>query len=225
MKVFAKLKRSLADDRQTMKSLSFRKKIRFILDYYKGYAFILLLLCMAIFYCADAVMTMQRETVLEGFFTNDPENLYPAKTISEDFSKVLNLSSHQQVSFDDSLYVELGSAIDYHASSQSKIVAYISARELDFLVTTKDLTEYYCKNFPLYDLEELIPAELLPQLQDQLYYAVDGNGEEKACAVSMEGTRFQQKSESEPHYLMVMSYTEHQEAMVEFLKYAFTPLE
>ncbi len=90
------------------------------------------------------------------------------------------ISSNQQVIFDDSLYVLLGSSIDYHTASQSKIVAYISARELDFLVTTKELTDYYSKSFPLCDLEEFLPEHLLTLLENQFYYAKTSDGTTKA---------------------------------------------
>ncbi len=224
MKFIQRIKQNISKERQTLKTLTFRQKIRYIRDYYKGRFFILFCLCLIGFYGADMWMTMQRETVLEGFFTNDGQDLFPAKEIEKEFSRRLGLSSKQQVIFDDSLFVQIGSGIEYHTSSQSKIVAYISARELDFLVTTEELTRYYTPNFPIYDLEELLPEELLTRLKDQLYYGLDGTGQEKACAVSMEGSRFAKRAASTddpPYYLMVFSYTEHADAMIEFLKYAF----
>lgn len=226
MKFLQRLKDNFSKDRETLRALSFSQKIRFILDYYRGYAFIFLCFCLAAFYLGEVWMQTQRETVLEGFFTNDEENLFPAGTISKDFSRRLNLSSRQQVIFDDSLYVLLGSSVDYHTASQSKIVAYISARELDFLVTTQELTDYYSKSFPLCDLEEFLPDHLLSKLHDQLYYAQTSDGTVKACAVSLEGSRFMKDSspgQAASHYLMVFSYTKHQDTMIQFLEYAFAP--
>ncbi len=224
MKFSDKIRQSFIQDRQTLKRLPFRQKVRFVLDYYRGYAFILLCLCLAGFFIRDAWLQTRRETVLEGFFTNDDENLFPAGTIARDFSAVLELTPDQQVIFDDSLYVEPGSSFDYHTASQGKIMAYISARELDFLVTTPDLAEYYSHSFPLMDLEEFLPDHLLSLLKDQLYYGQGPDGAEKACAVSLDGSRFTKKAASgqtAPHCLMVFSYTDHGEAMIRFLEYAF----
>ena len=151
MKLLQKIKKDLARDRKTLKALSFRQKIRFITDYYRGYAFVFICLCLAGLFVGEAWMQTRRETVLEGFFTNDEENLYPAGSITRDFSAFLGLSSNQQVIFDDSLYVLPGSSVDYHTASHGKIMAYVSARELDFLVTTRELAEYYGKVFPLLD--------------------------------------------------------------------------
>jgi len=224
MNFLQKMKNDFARDKAILKTLSFRQKVRYIKDYYKGRFFILFCICLIGFYAGDMWMTMQRETVLEGFFTNDGQDLFPAGEITEEFSQRLGLSKNQQVIFDDSLFVQIGSGIEYHTSSQSKIIAYISARELDFLVTTEELTRYYLPNFPIYDLEEFLPNEMFEQLKDQIIYAADGTGEQKACAVSMEGSRFAKRgtsSEEPPHYLMVFSYTKHSDAMIEFLKYAF----
>ena len=72
--------------------------------------------------------------------------------------------------------------------------------------------------------KRVLSNEMFEQLKDQIIYAADGTGEQKACAVSMEGSRFAKRgtsSEEPPHYLMVFSYTKHSDAMIEFLKYAF----
>ncbi len=224
MKILQRMKRSIAKDREVLKTLTFRQKIRFIKDYYKGQFFILFCICLITFYAVDMWMTMQRETVLEAFFTNDEQNLFPSKELEKEFSKRLGLARDQQVIFDDSLFVQVGSRDEYQTSSQSKIIAYIAARELDFLVTTQELTDFYLPNVPIYDLEELLPEELFDQVKDQIYYAKDGTGEQKACAVSMENTRFFERasdSSAPPHYLMVFSYTKHVENVIEFIEYAF----
>lgn len=230
-KLYAKLQRgSFRKDWETLKRLSFSQKLRFLFDYYRGRLFLLLCLCLAGFYIWDAACQASRQTVLEGFFTNDDLNQFPAQDIAEDFSKTLGLTSRQQVIFDDSLYVVRGSSVDYHTASQSKIVAYVAAKELDFLVTTRELAEYYSASLPVYDLEELLPEKLFDTLEGQMYYGTDASGAAKACAVSLAGSRFQpskapEKGEAEAsHYLMVFSYTEHADTVVDFLRYAFPQL-
>ena len=224
MKVFQRLTESFKKEWQKLKSLSPRQRFFYITDYYKGYFFIFLCLCLLGYYIAGAVIEIRNDTVLEGFFSNDDENLFPAKEIARDFSAHLGLGPRQQVIFDDSLYVIPESKAEYNAGSQGKIIAYIAARELDFLVTTKDLVEMYAPNCPVQDLEELLPDDLKERLQDQLLYGTDGSGTFKACGVSMDGSRFTKDSQAQkeaPHYLMVFSYTQHREALIRFLRYAF----
>ena len=224
MAFFAKIKAGFQKDLETMKSLPFRKKLGFIFDYYKGYFFILLCLCLLGYYIGETVAEIRNETVLEGFFCNDDEDLFPAKALARDFSAYLGLGKGQQVIFDDTLYVIPQSGAEYNTASQGKVVAYIAARELDFLVTTRELVESYAPNCPVMDLELFLPADMRERLQGQLLYMADGSGEVKACGLSMDGSRFTKDSQAQkeaPHYLMVFSYTRHQDAMLQFLRYAF----
>lgn len=219
MNFFKKLHQNFNKDLATLRTLSFRQKLIFIKDYYKGAAFAFLCFALLAFYIRDAWVTAHRETVLEGFFTNDDKNLFPAKSIAGDFSSHLSLNKDQQVIFDDSLYVIIGSKDTYQTTSQSKILAGVSAKELDFLVTTEELTPYYSEHFPIYDLEELLPTDLKEYLKEDLYYGKDNSGDVKACAVNMAHSRFAQGSDS--HYLMAFSYTKHTDALIKFLEYAF----
>lgn len=224
MRLFNTLKEHAAQDRNILRSLTLRQKLRFCVDYYRGYLFLFLICCLALFYIGDLVVQSRKDTVLHGFFTNDDYNLFPAGTISGDFSKQLDLKPDQQVIFEDSLYVEIGSGKDYTTSSQSKILAYISARELDFIVTTEDLMHYYSSSFLLYDLEELLPEDMAGQLAGQLYHGKDGAGENKACALNLAGSRFLTSplpAGAPGYYLMVLSYTGHQDAITAFIQYAF----
>lgn len=216
---FKKLYQNFNKDLAVLRTLSFRQKLIFIKDYYKGTAFAIFCFALLAFYIKDAWVTAHRETVLEGFFTNDDENLFHAKDISNDFSAYLNLTKDQQVVFDDSLYVIIGSKDTYQTTSQSKILAGVSAKELDFLVTTQELMPYYSEHFPVYDLEDLLTDDLKDLLKDDLYYGKDNSGTLKACAVNMAHSRFAQGSDS--HYLMAFSYTKHSDALVQFLEYAF----
>ena len=224
MNYFTKLKQNFNKDFATFKTLTLRQKIVFIKDYYKGVIFAFFCLFLLLFYIGEAWVTAHKETVLEGFFTNDDENLFPAKTIAKDFSEYLGLNGYQHVTFDDSLYIVIGSKNLYQTSSQSRILAYVSAKDLDFLVTTEDLTPYYSEHFPIYDLNELLPEDLKQELQDDFFYGKDNSGTTKACAISMEHSRFAKGIMSEdaaPHYLMAFSYTEHQDTLIRFLEYAF----
>ena len=181
MNIKDRIIRDWKKDRETLKTLNFRQKIQFILDYYRGRMFLLFFIFLMLFYIGDMVYQSSQTIYLQGFFVNDRQNLFPASELSRDFSAYDSLPSGHRVAFEDSLYVDLSSGSEYHAASQGKIVAYIAARELDFLVVPQDLAEYYVQSFPLYHLEELLPDDLENSLQNDFYYAVDGSGEEKAC--------------------------------------------
>lgn len=220
--------RNFSADKKTLKSLNWKQKIRFCFDYYRGYFFLFLVLCLFLFYVGDVVIQSSQETVLQGFFTNDNYNYFPAKAIQEDFSSYINLKRGQKVSLEDSLYVELGSSNEYITSSQSKIVAYISAKELDFLVTNQELSGYYMGNLPLYDLESLMDSSLYEKLKDHLIYQKDGTGTEKACGLDLSDSRYmaQAQDNAGPFILVVPSTAPHPEAVNAFIRYSYgLPLE
>lgn len=63
--------------------------------------------------------------------------------------------------FDDALYIDLGGeASEYTAASNGKLTAYMMMHELDFVVTSDEVLEYYKDTFPMEDLEALLPADL-----------------------------------------------------------------
>ena len=118
----------------------------------------------------------------------------------------------------------MDSGSEYHAASQSKLVAYVAARELDFLVAPEDLAKYYAQSFPLLDLEEVLPDDLREYLREDFYYCTDGTGTEKACGLNLCRSRFLQDpvyDHAESFYLLALSYTPHQDALISFIEYAY----
>ncbi len=219
-----RLSRNFKHDREILKTLTFRQKIRFFMDYYRWLAFLLLVLLLILFYIGDLIAQTRRTIDLQGFFLNDRQNLFPAQELIEDFSAYQNTPSGHRIAFEDSLYVDLASDNEYTAASQGKLVAYVAAKELDFLVAPEDLAQYYAQSFLLCDLEELLPEDLASELQEDFYYAADGTGERKACGLNLCRSRFLQNpvyDNAEDYYLLVLSYTPHRDAMVSFIRYAY----
>lgn len=215
---------NLKHDRDILKTLNFRQKIRFILDYYKGQMFILFVCLLFLFYIGDLVYQSSQTIDLQGFFINDRQNLFPAKDLMDDFSDYHQTPSGHRIAFENSLYVTLGSSNEYNAASQEKIVAYVAAKQLDFLIAPEELAQYYAESFLLYDLETLLPDPLCNQLREDFYYAKDGTGQEKACGLNLRRSRFLENpvyDNTEDYYLLVLSYTPRTSAVVSFIEYAY----
>ncbi len=224
MTVTDRLIRDIKKDRETLKTLTFRQKIRFILDYYKGQMFALFICLLFLFYIGDLLYQSSQIIDLQGFFINDRQNLFPAEELIEDFSAYQETPSGHRICFEDSLYVTLGSSNEYNAASQEKIVAYVAAKQLDFLIAPEELAKYYADSFLLYDLDQLLPAPLKEQLQEDFYYAKDGTGQEKACGLNLRRSRFLENpvyDGAEDYYLLVLSYTPRTNAVVSFIEYAY----
>ncbi len=224
MKLRHRIAGSLKKDIETLKTLTFRQKIRFFMDYYKWSFFLLLVIFLLFFYIADMISESRQVIDLQGFFINDRQDLFPAEKLIDEFSEYMDTPSGHRIAFEDSLFIDLDSGGEYHVASQSKLVAYVAAKELDFLVAPEELAEYYAQSFPLLDLEEVLPDDLKEYLSEDLYFCTDGTGTKKACGLNLRRSRFLQDpvyDHAESYYLLALSYTPHQETLVSFIRYAY----
>lgn len=205
------------------RSLSGRQKVRYILDYYKGWCFAAFAALLLLFYVGDMVWQSRQVIDLQGFFVNDEHNLFPAKNMMEEFAGYAGMPRGHRIAFEDSLFVDLDSGSEYHAASQSKIVAYTAAKELDFLVVPRDLAEYYAHSFVLRDLETLLPKELAPNMADDFTYMEDGTGQRKACLLDLRKSRFLAGTPyaGDGYCMMVLNYTTRSDAVTDFIRYAY----
>lgn len=153
-----------------LRPMTAKQRAGYILHYYRFWFIGLALLLLVGFYIGDAVIQSHKEILLQGFFTNDEYNLFPAERIEQDYAATQTLTRQQRVVFDDALYIDLGGeASEYTAASNGKLTAYMMMHELDFVVTSDEVLEYYKDTFPMEDLEALLPADLREALADQLF--------------------------------------------------------
>ena len=206
-----------------------KQRAGYILHYYRFWFIGLALLLLVGFYIGDAVIQSHKEILLQGFFTNDEYNLFPAERIEKDYAATQTLTRQQRVVFDDALYIDLGGeASEYTAASNGKLTAYMMMHELDFVVTSDEVLEYYKDTFPMEDLEALLPADLREALADQLFFNTDADGKTTAIALDMTQSRFVAGTgaDTDPrvehtYYLFVPESAPHTEQIVSFLRYAF----
>lgn len=206
-----------------------KQRAGYILHYYRFWFIGLALLLLVGFYIGDAVIQSHKETLLQGFFTNDEYNLFPAERIEKDYAATQTLTRQQRVVFDDALYIDLGGeASEYTAASNGKLAAYMMMHELDFVVTSDEVLEYYKDTFPMEDLEALLPADLREALADQLFFNTDADGKTTAIALDMTQSRFVAGTgaDADPnvqhtYYFFVPAGAPHPEQIVQFLRYSF----
>ena len=79
MKLNHRIAENFKRDRETLKALTFRQKIRFFMDYYRWSFFLFLVLLLLLFYIADAISESRQTIDLQGFFINDRQNLSPLR--------------------------------------------------------------------------------------------------------------------------------------------------
>ena len=213
-----------------LRTMKFGEKIGYIFTYYWKWMLLFLVAVMFCGYVGDAIVQAHKETVLEGFFTNDDYNLFPAGELEREFAAVLELGKGQRVIFDDSLYIGLdGIAREYSAASNGKIIAYMATQELDFVVTTETVYSYYAEDVPMADLETVLSPELFAALEDYLVEGADPDG--KACftGVDMSQSRYvagRDKADAgAERYIMFVPYNApHIEMLNTYLGYCFASI-
>lgn len=212
-----------------LRPMTAKQRAGYILHYYRFWFIGLALLLLVGLYIGDAVIQSHKEILLQGFFTNDEYNLFPAERIEKDYAATQTLTRQQRVVFDDALYIDLGGeASEYTAASNGKLTAYMMMHELDFVVTSDEVLEYYKDTFPMEDLEALLPADLREALADQLFFNTDADGKTTAIALDMTQSRFVAGTgaDADPnvqhtYYFFVPAEAPHPEQIVQFLRYSF----
>ena len=213
-----------------LRTMKFGEKIGYIFTYYWKWMLLLLIVVMFCGYVSDAVVQAHKEIVLEGFFTNDDYNLFPAGDLEKDFAATLDLSKKQAVVFDDTLYISQdGGATEYSAASNGKIIAYMATQELDFVVTTEAVYDYYAKDVPMADLEQILSPELFARLEEYLVAGAGPDG--NACYTGLDmtqsryvaGTGADQDERITQRYILFVPYNApHTEMLNDYIAYCFS---
>ena len=213
-----------------LRTMKFGEKIGYIFTYYWKWMLLFLIVVMFCGYVGDAVVQAHKEIVLEGFFTNDDDNLFPAGELEKDFSATLGLSKKQAVVFDDSLYISQdGGATEYSAASNGKIIAYMATQELDFVVTTEAVYDFYKEDVPMADLGKLLTPELYAQLEAYLIEGVDPDGNPFFTGLDMSQSRYVAGAGADKderitgRYVLFVPYSApHREMLNEYLAFCFS---
>ena len=123
---------------EKLRALSWKKKLQYLFVYYKGWFAGFLILLLFLSYAVDVVVQGQKETVLQGFFTNDVYSAFPVEEIQKDLAPRLSLDRSQKILFDDDLYIDLGGeATEYSAASNGKVIAYMAVGVSDVVGTPR----------------------------------------------------------------------------------------
>jgi hypothetical protein len=175
------------------------------------------LILLTVILLIDAIFGIFSKPVLQGFFSNDIENCFPAAKLEKEYEEYIGEKRRNRIVFEDGIYIEPGSSKDYTTASASKTVAYIAANELDFFVGPEDIVRHYQTGVAFEDIRNY-----LPEGEFELLYGKDGNGEEKALAVSLKNSRFlKDKTPKSDFYLFIPSKSRRKENVKPFLEWAF----
>ena len=213
----------LQKEQDKLRDLTLKQKINYITTYYTSWFIGFLIICLFIGYIGDVFIQSRKEIILQGYITNDDHDYFPGSQMEKEYASVLALSNGERVVFDDSLYFDLeGTADEYTAASNGKVIATMAVNQLDFMVTTLPVLEHFKGELPMKNLEEFLPEDILNVVRDGMVLGLDENGEEAFVAIDMAGSRYLSGLSTEDSFYLFVPYNIPNEArLLEFLRYCF----
>lgn len=208
---------------EKLRPMTLKQKISYITAYYTRWFVLGLIICMFVSFIGDALIQSRKEIVLQGYFTNDDYNYFPGSKMEKEYAATLNLKRGQRIVFDDSLYFDLeGTANEYTAASNGKVIATMAVNQLDFMVSTLPVLEHFRGELPMKDLEKFLPEDILTVVQDALVPGLNEVGEEAMVAINMAGSRYLKNISAEQDFYLFIPYNiPNEAALIAFLRYCF----
>lgn len=223
MNIISRIRGWLAAERDKLRPMTLKQRVSYLTTYYTKWLIGFLILCLFVGFLGDALIQSRKQIVLQGFITNDDYNYFPAGAMEKEYASTLSLSSGERIVFDDTLYIDLdGSADEYTAASNGKVIAVMAVNQLDFMVTTLPVFEHFCGELPMKDLEKFLPEDILAAVGEELILGLDENGEEAYVAINMAGSRYLKGRELQQDFCLFIPYNiPNEEALLRFLRYCF----
>lgn len=223
MTIFSRIRTFFRTEAEKLRPLTPKQRLSYFATYYTRYVVLFLILCLFVGYIGDALIQSRKQIVLQGFFTNDDYNEFPASQMEKEYAATLELTAGQRIVFDDSLYIDLeGNADEYTAASNGKVIATMAVNKLDFMVTTLPVLKHFQGEVPMKNLEQFLPQDILEAVRDQLVLGLDENGEEAYVAISMANSRYLAGQETQQEFYLFIPYRiPNEDALLQFLRYCF----
>ena len=211
------------EESRKLKPMTLKQKVSYLTTYYTRWFVLFLIISLFTAFICDALIQSRKEIILQGYFTNDDHNYFPGSKMEQEYADILTLKRGERVVFDDSLYFDLeGTADEYTAASNGKVIATMAVNQLDFMVTTLPVLEHFRGELPMKDLEKFLPQDLLAVVQDSLVSGLDENGQEAMVAINMSGSRYLKNVSSQMDFYLFVPYNiPNEEALIAYLRYCF----
>lgn len=195
------------EEARKLRPMTLKQKVSYLTTYYTRWFVLFLIISLFAAFIGDALIQSRKEIVLQGYFTNDDHNYFPGSKMEQEYADILDLKRGERVVFDDSLYFDLeGTADEYTAASNGKVIAAMAVNQLDFMVTTLPVLEHFRGELPMKDLEKFLPQDLLAVVQDSLVPGLDENGEEAMVAINMSGSRYLKNVSAQMDFYLFVPY-------------------
>lgn len=211
----------------------FRKKAQYIWEYYH-IIFFTLIICIGLIggVAFSVYRNMKYETIFYCTIANNTLLQETQDALTQDFSAYIGLNEENEtITIDATFVIDYADNSPYQENtyySIEKMTALIASRTVDCFLANNEVIEAYATTAGFYDLNQLLPQDMLDALSDRLvtytaYEDEEAPGIEGAYAVDISGTEFADKYGIylDSAYVSVMINSEHTESALAFLRFIF----
>ena len=223
MNIVSRIRSWFAAECDKLRPMTLKQRFSYLTTYYTKWLVGFLIVCLFVGYIGDALVQSRKQIVLQGFITNDDYNYFPAAKMEKEYASTLNLSPGERIVFDDTLYIDLdGSADEYTAASNGKVIAVMAVNQLDFMITTMPVLEHFRGELPMKNLKKFLPEDILTAVEDSLVPGLDENGEEAYVAINMASSRYLKGLELQQNFYLFIPYNiPNEELLLHYLRFCF----
>lgn len=214
---------------QDMEPMTFREKVDHLWTYYYWVLIVLALAVVLVCIIVSSVKNLSTEVLVSGVFVNADIGL-DGRSYLDDlyFEKLNGIPEKQQILITDINFQDPNTTeqVEFTYNATMRLMAMLSAKEVDYMVMDKLGLEYYLGQDIFADLRELLSDEDLEKWKDDLIYLTyKEDGVTIPVAINIRNTTFGQKylTTEKDHYIGFATNTPRPEAcklLWEYLKAA-----
>ncbi len=215
---------------EKLKKMTFSEKLSYIWSYYKVPIIITIgFIVLAVSLGKVVYRNIKYDSVFHCAMVNNMLSIAQEEYIIEEFGNYLNIDKeHETITFDSGYMFmwDNSSFSDTNYTSRMKVASALAAQVIDIFVADKTYIISAAPESQLYDLKEVLPADIYAAVEDKLFYTAGEDGVERAYAVDLSSSPYTYNNDrengvlyQEPPYYAIVINTEHLESSIEFLKF------
>lgn len=157
------------EERQAIRQKSLKEKLSYFFDYYKWHTVAVITL-VAVVISLTVHLINRKDCALYVGLLNTAE-LEQTETYRQQFEEYAGIdSSEYEAIFDTSMLIQPGGRDQMSAVSYQKLTAFTAAGDLDVLICSPDITEFYVGRGIFCDLRDILSPEQTALYESRFFY-------------------------------------------------------
>lgn len=218
-------RREAVSEKEKWKQMSKEEKWTYFNSYYRNKLIVLLAAAIFVVYMIYTIASPKPDVRLNAIILNGAMSDETIDQLREEFAAYINLDEEKEtLNFDNSFYIDDENFNELTMANQQKLMAYLSAGEIDIIIAPeKDMVQYASMG-GLVKVTDLLPTSFVSTLAKDFYYeALEEETQSAPYGIYLEDMAIYDNSGNliiKP-VLGIVSNSENKETSVEFIQYLF----